>query len=1149
MSGVLADYVAAKKRFSRSANVERDQDVLALDGYVPTGRAIDVVDRIARGLLDPSAGRAFSITGPHGGGKSSLAVFVSALLSPSTSAEYRTAIRLLTQADAATANKLKEARKALGLAKAGVVQATATSRIESVAQTIARGLHRGAENALGKNQTVVPAAFASDTKPVPGLQHQVLDAIQEVCAERPTLLVVDEFGKNLEAYARAQDDGDPYLLQQIAELTQGQKALPLVVITMQHLSFDEYVQDASATRRREWAKVQGRFQDIPYVETPEQSRRLICESLDQKPEYSEAVRKWVGDHESEIVALNLRDIATDCVGAAPLHPIVLAVLPELCVRYGQNERTLFSFVGGSEPAAVPELLGHLSWQPGDSPVFVGIDHVYDYFVESARSLVGVSQSASRWLEIETRIRDTAGLSDLELRALKTIGLLNLVSTGGKIRASRELVRFALETGGRSDAPHQTTDGVLEQLEKRGLVSYRTFSDEYRIWQGSDYDIKRAVTSARRQVETDPLDQLLNNAAQLQPTVAGRHSQRGGILRIFGQQFGTHVSEEQIAAELDGVVLYLTTTADDAIDAGADADRLRPVVRVVPNDLAAIRNTAVEAATLRRTLDAAIEEEADWVAVRELSERAAAAQQTLLSEISRTWDADASWSVPGVNVSLVPESGLSSVLSDVADVVYSAAPEIRNEMISRRELTSQGAKARRFLIDAMLDAPAEEAFGIEGYGPERAIYEAVLRWTGTHRRQDDGVWAIGTPRDRKWKQLWSTLTAAVEATEDKRVSLAEITRVVELPPYGLKSGVLPVVVIALLLSRRDDVALYEHGSLVLEIDDAVAERLAKNPWHFAVRNSATKGAARSAVVTALAQRMGVRAPGGAKPTFLNVTSALFRELRLIPPFAQKTKASVSDTAGAIRDAFHTATEPDVLLFETLPGILGVEKFGSRGRKNTRAAHVYADRLADVVGELRDCYPRALDSIANHLAEATSLPADLPELQPRLRARAVELNGRVLEPRLRAFVGSLTRDLEPQAWLENIAMVVSDGQAPRVWTDDLAARFPLRVAELGGAMRRTEALLYDRLARGPHEGFQTTRIAFTRPDGTEWNEIVAIDDSDRERIEAPFGKLLDGLTQQYGSRSAACRMLMARLAMEELGNASNTEHESETGARHA
>ena len=61
-------------------------------------------------------------------------------------------------------------------------------------------------------------------------------------------------------------------------------------------------------------------------------------------------------------------------------------------------------------------------------------------------MIGVTENASRWVEIETRIRDTAGLTAVQLRTIKTIGVLNLVSGGGRVRASRAMIEFALATG-------------------------------------------------------------------------------------------------------------------------------------------------------------------------------------------------------------------------------------------------------------------------------------------------------------------------------------------------------------------------------------------------------------------------------------------------------------------------------------------------------------------------------------------------------------------------------------------------------------------------------------------------------------------------------------------------------------------------------
>lgn len=92
----LADLVRVKQRFARSANVERDSGSEAISGYLPTARAVDVVGRVATAMLEPSAGRAISVTGPYGSGKSSLALFLEGLLAPANDKTRRVAHAVLS---------------------------------------------------------------------------------------------------------------------------------------------------------------------------------------------------------------------------------------------------------------------------------------------------------------------------------------------------------------------------------------------------------------------------------------------------------------------------------------------------------------------------------------------------------------------------------------------------------------------------------------------------------------------------------------------------------------------------------------------------------------------------------------------------------------------------------------------------------------------------------------------------------------------------------------------------------------------------------------------------------------------------------------------------------------------------------------------
>ncbi len=1127
----LSEQVTVKPRFARSANVERDLSPAAIDGYLPTGRALDVVARVARGLLTPSAGRALAITGPHGAGKSSLAVFLNALFAPRDSEAHQTATDVLRAANAAVAALLRQGLDTIDPQGRGAMRAFATANHEPVTVTVARALHAGARRALGEGQTLVPAVFGEDEAARNLSVREVRDVVGALCAVQPVVLVIDEFGKNLEAFATSGREGDPFLLQSLAEAAQGESAWPLVIITMQHLAFDEHAQGTSVARRREWVKVQGRFQDIPYVEAPREAWRLIGAAVDTSPgQLAAAVRHWYEDNASAFAAAGLRDLWASAQGCYPLHPLVVAVLPELCTRYGQNERTLFSFMAGTEPLAVPAFLTAANWAAASPVPFVRLDRVYDYFLDSTSSTIGASATVSRWLEIETRIRDTTGLSADPLRVLKSIGVLNLVSSGGTLRASRRVLELATMHTGTSSLEVADLTKVLESLEAAGLITYRDFADEYRIWQGSDFDLEGAVAIARRACRDRSLAELLNEAAPLEPAVAGRHSQRTGVLRIFEQRFSELGTDALVPPgpdePWDGRVLYAAVTEQPESQGRGDHDK--PAVVVVPDSLDAVRDVAVEAAALRMALSSAEAGNADWVARRELIERAADAEKALRRQVAATWGtADSTWYLLGRRERLQARAGLSATLSQAADLAYHSTPRVANEMIARRELTSQGAKARRMLLEAFIRNPTQERFGIQGYGPERAIYEAVYRATGLHRPDKQaGDWIVTKPKGRHWGAVWSEIEVGMREANSQRVNLADIAERLKQPPIGLKDGILPILLISALTVHADEVALYEHGSLVLSLDDAVAERLARNPGHFAVKNNATDTSGRRLVMVAVAERLGITTPA-AHPTFLHVARALYRELQSLPPFTQQTRRHMSQEAVAVLQAFKTAPEPDSLIFETLPLLLGCPTFSPTGRVATKDARTFAADLAGILAELRAAYPRLLDQVWEQIAEATGLWGERAEIKTRLAAQATALQGRVLEPRLNAFVGALARPLAGDAWAENVAMVVANGQVPRTWNDELAARFALLIADVGGAFRRVQALLYDALAVSD-DAYRSRRLTLTRPDGRETSQVLVISERDRAQVSEHMDPLLEQLAQVFGSRAAACRSLLAHLA---------------------
>ncbi len=1136
----LSDGVDVNSRFARSANIERDQGPAALRGYIPTGRAVDVIRRIGLGLNDSSAGRTFSITGPHGGGKSSLALFINALLSARTTSEHKIAMQLLTDVDQEVAATLRRGLDVVDAQGKGFSQALVTATREPVASTLERAI----KELRGSRQTKKQA-------------DNPLQALTELARRKPSLIIIDEFGKNLEAFAEGAADGDPYYLQELAELTQGEAALPLIIITMQHLAFDEYVTTAGSSQRREWAKVQGRFQDIPYVDSAEQSQRLIASTVTvTSPKITKALNAWESRSRKTAESLGLSREIQMSSDVYPLHPVALAVLPALCSRFGQNERTLFSFMAGTEPLAIPAFLRDTEWNEKGTPPLIGLDRVYDYFLESAASSVGASGSVSRWLEIENKLRDSWGLTDEESAVLKTMGVLNLVSSSGPLRASKGLLEFAIAPMGTA-ASKKRLHEILRSLEERGLITYREFSDEYRIWQGSDFDLHGAIDLSRAEGKELRLLQLLEVTSELEPAVAGRHSQQTGILRVFERVYvdaETFNGALDIPDAWDGRVLLAT----EAVDLKAsNVTGQKPVMILESGSVEGLKDKALEVYALDKALTRALASNVDWVALQELKERKHVAQQQLNRAVFDSWTAN----TVTVHIATAPDTKtggfqklrkssrtLSSTLSDLCDSFYPQTPKVANEMLAKREMSSQGAKARRLLIEAMIAHEDLEYFGLSGHGPERAMYDAMFKSTEMHKKTRAG-WKLTPPADPDWLAAWTTVRQKLEQTSEKRLTINEVLAPLTEPPFGLKDGILPVFAATILRHATDDVGMYEHGSLVLTLDDAVAERLARNPGNFEVAYLGATSGARKSVIDALATKLSITKASG-EPTFIDVVRAVYSWMRDLPPFTQQTTHGLSNPALKVRTAFREAVEPDALFFRDLPKALGTSPFAAGDRAAKARADTFAGELMQVMEELQGRYQDLLDDVALDMGQKTGTPAkDLAELRAKLSGQGVNLLDRILDKRLKAFVGALTREhLSDDDWIQNVAMVVAEGVPPRSWTDEARARFSQNLTELGGKLRRVQALFYENIS-WDGEGFETRRVTITGPDGDEQSDVVALRQSEVAEMRDLLEPAVQEIAAKYGSREDALRTLMAWIAVDQVSEMPLPEITEETAGESA
>jgi energy-coupling factor transporter ATP-binding protein EcfA2 len=212
----LADHVSIARRFQRSIRLDTDlARVDALQGFVCQRSAVDGLLGMAI-QVEQTAQRAFTWTGPYGGGKSSLAVTLAGLLGP------KGAVRAAASA-ALGAKAAQELLKAFQPTRDGWLVVPVVGRRADPAWDIAVAL----EQARRRNG-VTRGRPRHEVKS----SRELIDRLVQEADARPrdgVLLIIDEMGKFLEGAAA--NGSDIYFFQELAEAASRARGR-LVVVAM-----------------------------------------------------------------------------------------------------------------------------------------------------------------------------------------------------------------------------------------------------------------------------------------------------------------------------------------------------------------------------------------------------------------------------------------------------------------------------------------------------------------------------------------------------------------------------------------------------------------------------------------------------------------------------------------------------------------------------------------------------------------------------------------------------------------------------------------------------------------------------------------------------------------------------------------------------
>ncbi|GGS09720.1 MULTISPECIES: ATP-binding protein [Streptomyces] len=1082
----------------RSTNLERDVYDADLHSPYVGVRAFDVLDRVGNALGDLKRSRAWSFTGPYGSGKSTLSNLIDALLGHDTN-RRAAAHEAVSATHPALAQEIAENRDTHP--GDGFLGAVTTARREPLAVTVHRALQTAVERKwkkrVPKDIASVMAACAETDVPT---TDSLLNAVTTLCGRAPLLLIIDEFGKTLEHLVsveanRKNADSDVFLLQLLAEKGAGAKGLPLYIFTLQHLAFSDYTSRSNSVQTQEWAKIQGRFEDVTFAPNLGDALYLLQRKLDHSalPEQSHKLIKaqaqaahgiWRHQSLHSVVDVSVESFAN----LYPLHPLTAVAAPLMASQIGQNDRSLSGFLVNDEPFTVRRSLDTFAASSPERASTLRIPQLYDFFFSAGRTTILASSKASRWLEINTRLEEANGLPEEDQSLLKAIGVLNLIDADGMLRATPAMIQFAL-----NDPIDATDVNRFEQLKKRldklvkdGLVVHREYSDEYRIWQGTDVDIDARVSEIASQLQPDDVVRYFNKhlGTNVLPNAvaAGAHSQLTGMQRHFVTAV-SHKTEKLRGPKIvqdaaDGMLVFHLGELKNS----PRVDSPLPVVVGLTRNPQAVLAAGT---TLVALQDLMGDEELDHVARREIKERAGEFSQkitALLAEAFRPGSDESSWYLwaSGEDTDGDPAQELSArsyagLVSEACNVVYHQTPHVRNEMVGRHQLTSNAARTRREVLTAMIEKTGLARLGWpeDKFPAERALYDGVVEHLGLHRATGEvsgGASSGGTlhthgmarPNAEKnssvmpvWEALEEALSEATEPTP-----IVDIYERLMAAPYGVKAGVVPILVVAGLILRGNDVALFEEGNYCPRLTAAIVERLnVPYPERFTVKSTPVDRGQRRLVLDGLVKSLDVDIPrsrANRNPALLAVTRGMLDRILVLDQYSRKTQRLSEDTL-AVRDVLSRATDPDNLVFEELPEALGFEEITPGTKKDAEAAESFIERLTSALNELTGASESLQRYVVDTLAKEFRLPAtSITELRAGLAERLQGFADASLEVSLHGFVSRVTNEMLPDDdWLGTVVVQLVN-QALGDWTDRDMDRFPRVVQDRARALDRVSHL---------------------------------------------------------------------------------------------
>lgn len=1087
---MLMDKVKITQQYQRSVRIDTDLGRLdSLDGYICNKSAQNVFNNLCTQIIN-SEQRAFTLTGPYGSGKSSLAITLLSTLHPNEEIRNKAYTRL----DKSILPLFKNAFPITN----GWNILPITGKRTNVVQEINNSLDKQTKS--NKKKEIKPTGTDLIDR---------LKVLSNSSTYDGLIIVIDEMGKFLE-YS-AQEENDIHFYQDLAEAASRSNG-KLIVIGILHQAFRQYSSKLGNEIQNDWAKVQGRYADIPLISSSDETIELLSKAIS----ISEDLKNDVNVNAAQIVADEVRkrrpsisaQLVESLIKCWPLHPTMATILgPASRRHFGQNERSIFGFLSSSEPHAFHDFLKSTKYSEDQTYT---PEHYWNFLRTNLEPAILSSPDGHRWAQsVEAVERVEAGSDKLKVSLIKNIAILDFFRNSTGLPASNEVIKSIYHSNTNYDL-----ETLLNELKKSSVIVYRKHLESWAVFEGSDFDIDVEIKNEFNNISS--LDyELLSKAAGIRPVVAKKHYYQTGSLRWMDISLcslevfkGKLKNLPPITSDKFGELFVIfpekgMTHSQLKKEIKKSRDNIpENIIPGVPIKTDKIVENGYELMALYKILDSNHEIISDSVARREIYARITVLKN-IIEESLREALRYSEWLINGSWVNI---ENYSSIASTFADKIFYDAPCLKSELINRNSLSPNAVKARKDLLYKMLYAENQENLGLSGWPAERGLHETLLVIPKIHK-STNGKFGLTIPNYNDDVAVLTPLfkfTDKLFADENKLVSVQQMFSLWGKPPFGVKNGIHPVLFLVYILANKDKMALYKDNYFISKITDSEIDELLQDSSRFHLKKiliDENKNNLLSQISRTLTQ---LNIPSsGQEP--LEIARSLVGMVYALPEWSKRT-STLSEDSKKMRDLLLRASDPHKLLFVDLPFTFTSENDSDLSARIESSIKELVNSYNNLLQNIRRKMLIALDANNNDFAE--------------IKNRSNTVSGISGDFRFDAFSTRLKDLNETNESIESILSLAAN-KPPRLWSDNDIDIALIEIASWAKKFKRIEVLSSIKNRKPTREAFAF--IFDDRENGTVQAEYD-IKSSDIKIVEDISQKILGEIHDKDFSKS----ILLAALA---------------------